>query len=65
MQQKPEDIIRGRIVHELTETVPNHPGVMVPKKDRIQEWTLYQMLEQLQALTRAVNAIEVHLRLKG
>ena len=30
MPQKPQDFIRNRIMQELTETISQHPGTMVP-----------------------------------
>jgi hypothetical protein len=63
MQQKPQDVIRNRIMQELTETVQQHPGVQVPKKDKILEWTLYNIFEQLQGINICLNGIAAHLRM--
>ena len=64
MQNKPQDIIRSRILQELTETVQQHPGVQVPKKDKILEWTLYGILEQLQAINMTLNGVAAEWRMR-
>jgi hypothetical protein len=64
MPQKPQDFIRNRIMQELTETVTQHPGAQVPKKDKILEWTLYGILEQLQGINMTLNGIAADLRMR-
>ena len=64
MPQKPQDFIHNRIMQELTETVQQHPGVQMPKKDKILEWTLYNIYEQLQGINIGINAIAAELRIK-
>jgi hypothetical protein len=64
MQQKPQDFIRNRIMQELTETVQQHPGGQVPKKDKILEWTLYSIYEQLQGINACLYGIATDLRMK-
>jgi hypothetical protein len=51
-------------MQELTETVQQHPGVQMPKKDKILEWTLYNIYEQLQGINIGINAIAAELRIK-
>jgi len=62
MLQKPQVIIHNRILQELTETVEQNPEIHVPRADKIQEWTLHCILEQLQGINRGINAIAHELR---
>jgi hypothetical protein len=64
MQQKPEVMIHNRIMQEIAETAQHHPGVYLPKKDKILEWTLYHVLQQLQEISTAVRSMEIQSRLK-
>lgn len=57
-----QDAIHNCIMQELTETVPQHPGVHVPKKDKILEWTLYGILEQLKGISKTLNEVAAELR---
>jgi hypothetical protein len=51
-------------MQEIAETVQQHPGVYVPKKDKILEWTLYQIYLELRGISEAVRSIDVHSRIK-
>lgn len=64
MQQKSEVFIQNRVMQEIAETVQQHPGVYVPKKDKILEWTLYQIYLELRGISEAVRSIDVHSRIK-
>jgi len=63
MPQKPQDIIRQRVMQELTEMSQQHPGIQVPKKDKILEWTLYGIFEQLQGISACLNGMAAHQRM--
>lgn len=62
--QKPQDFIHNRVMQEICETNPQHPGAYLPKKDKILEWTLYGILQQLQGINSALNGIATNIRLK-
>jgi len=59
-----KDAIHNRIMQELTETDKQHSGVHVPKKDKILEWTLYGIFEQLQGISATLNDIAADLRMR-
>lgn len=62
MLTKPQVILHNHILEELTETVEQHPEVPLPKSDRIQEWTLHCILEQLQGINQGIQAIAHELK---
>jgi len=66
--QKHQEVIHNRIINELTESVPHQPGgvspVRVPKKDKILEWTLYGIYEQLQGINIGINTLITELRMR-
>ena len=65
MSQKSDAFVYNRVMGEIGETSPQHPGVFLPKKDKILEWTLYNILQQMQEISAAVRSIDIHLRIKS
>jgi hypothetical protein len=58
MNQKAESMIYNRVMQEIAEPVKNEPGVQVPKKDKIIEWTLFHIYLELKGINQAVHGIE-------
>jgi len=65
MSQKSEMAIHNRVMQEIGEISQQHPGVYFPKKDKILEWTLYSIYEQLREISAAVRSIDANTRLKS
>ena len=57
-----DDIIHRRMMHELTEPSPQHPGVQLPKKDKILEWTLYNIYLELRGIQQAAQGMLIQSR---
>lgn len=65
MSQKSDVEIHNRVIHEITETNSQHPGVFLPKKDKILEWTLYNIYLELKGIRDAAQSIAAQLRMKS
>jgi len=55
MPQKADDAVRSRILNTIATPLQGHPGAMVPKEDKILEWSLVLVSDALQAIN--VNLI--------
>jgi hypothetical protein len=50
MPTKSEEALRNRLRHFLELPDQTNPGHFIPKEDKIQEWALVQIVEQLKTL---------------
>jgi hypothetical protein len=50
--ENPEDAVNKFLKSQLEEdaAIPQHPGWSRPKRDKIKEWLLYQILLELRSL---------------
>ncbi|MFZ0688526.1 MAG: hypothetical protein WAM68_01770 [Acidobacteriaceae bacterium] len=57
MHQKPEEVLSNFMKGQLEEHSTLHPGVALPKKERVAEWTLFQILQELRFLNKNVSRL--------
>ena len=55
--QQQEQQLRGKIIGML-ENPPSQPGgLSIPKEDKILEWTLFKIYEQMQEINRNITSL--------
>ena len=57
---KPEEALQNFVRRNFEEVSKTHPGHYLPKEDKFLEWTLFQILEQLKWLNKAVGEIAMN-----
>ena len=57
----PHELIRRHILNTVGTPLKDNPGTMLPKDDKIAEWALCEIAEQLRVQNQFLNQIAIHL----
>jgi len=61
----PQELVRRQVLNKLGTPLQGHPGTMVPKDDKIAEWALCEIAEQLRIQNSILNQIAIRLNRPG
>ena len=57
----PHELVRRHILNKVGTPLRDHPGTMLPKDDKITEWALCEIAEQLRIQNIVLNQIVARL----